>query len=228
MKSIYYISFLLVLLTSGVSSANDNVLGILSAKVMYIDSNSVERPIVGRNIRLEYNGSIYKKIAITDREGEFNLLINNKHPLIRGGKIKITILDSNYFILSPFNGVMFTPRSLANYKLEILAVKDKSYIVNDRINARFIFNSNIQNNNSKIYTIQVRSTPSNYEAIQIRKKLKRDGYDVHINKSYIDHQYKVYISRFYSIKEAKKYNKKIKNSLIRKYKYSDSFATIER
>lgn len=204
---------------------NKNVLGVISGKAIYYDDNGIEQPIIGRNIEIIYNKGLTKRKVNTDTDGEFILAIKNPLPLIKGEEIKIKINDKKYFIISPYNGVMFSPRSLTNYKLKIVTITNESKIKTNKLSAQFNLSRNIKYYKDSIfYTVQVCSTSSKDEANKKRNYFIKLGYDAFIKESIYDGKHKVLISQF----ENKKSANRLKNTIRSKFKkdYGDAFVRI--
>jgi hypothetical protein len=158
-------ALLLLSLISGIY-AHDAVCGVdvdISGRLVQILDNGEKKYLEDKKITIE-DDNIHTD-PLTDGNGKFNFNKSNAQ-LNYGQKIKLTINDDNFFIISPMAGEMFLPNTKIN-KMDVIVVSKQSrfyHALGEVITG---------------YSIQVTLTHNEGAAIELVRSLRKDNYDAH-------------------------------------------------
>ena len=133
----------------------------ISGRLVQILDNGEKRYLEDKKITIE-DDDIHTD-PLTDGNGKFNLNKSNAK-LNYGQKIKLTINDANFFIISPMAGEMFLPNTQVN-KMDVIVVSKQSrfyHALGEVITG---------------YSIQVALTHNEGAAIELVRSLRKDNYD---------------------------------------------------
>lgn len=214
----------ILIIFSSACYSKESLSGLLNGSVVTFDKNGKEIPVSGRDILLSYESNKFRTATRTNDNGDFTFHIKENQPLVQGRKIKINIKGDEYFILSPYNGESFPPESLISYELKIIVASNGSKIQTGQLYAEFINKDLTKINQRQLYTVQVVSTSSNSQAINVRDFFRKNHYESFIDT--VDEEngsvsYKVYISKNENWEQANKLKKSIRRMF--SGKYSDAF-----
>ena len=182
----------------------------LRLDVVEIKDNGQEK--VFKNVGISINKSAIQAKNLGN--GKFDLKKNAKQFKF-GDKIQLKLSDSNWFILSPFNGELFVPNKAEKIKVRVISKQSRVYAA--------LFTT------VRDYSIQVVSTYNEAYAIDTMNALKKDYKDVYYEahaKANVPKNgffYKVKVGHFKNKKEAIKVLMKIR----KRYKFwKDAFLTV--
>jgi len=173
-------------------------------KIVKLLDNGQEIPFSG--IEINIKGTTIS--TISNKDGTFNLSQQKTSPtltnLIVGDKIELSVLDKDWFILSPFAGVMFVPnKSVSSIKLRMIPKYSRMY-------------SSIALS-TRYYSIQVLTNNNEGYAIDRMRELRKYGfknvyYEAHMRSGLPKNGYfyKVKVGRIIKIEEAVKIRNKIR------------------
>lgn len=221
------ITIILLLSPFGVY-AEETIYGTINGYVTTYLSNGIEIPVSGRVINILYDND-KRKSGKTNDDGYFHIEIKSTHRIPLGRKVKFTVASEDYFILSPYDGVIFPPKELTSsgYETKLVIVSNGSQLQTGPLKANFI-NRNVNERNKKQrYSVQVLSTVKYEKAINVRNSFRKRGFDSFIIRKTRENGlviHNVFSSSFNNFKAANKEKNRVRSSFNKKF--NDAFVKL--
>jgi len=189
-------------------------------KITKFTENGVVYTVKQETIYLQKDGK--KLPATTDNEGRFHLnFAPQGKPLLKAGEMVRLQMDlpDKWFMLSPYNGVMYLPKDFKNANISVKLLANKSKIKTEY----FTISANNGKREKAYPVIQVGAFDKPKNAKNILRGLRQKHYHKAFIKK-IGSKYKVFISVFKTKSKAKDFFKFFR----RKYKkeYPNAFVTL--
>ena len=171
-KSIKGIIILVSIFISVIVNAEND---FLTGKIVTYTADGYEIQMANQSITIQHT----RITDDTDDRGVFRLNLHKdgdkyKEQLQPGRKITLQLKDPGWFILTPYEGKFFIPKTLDDYEAIVRVAFNQSKVKLGSFNA--VFSSNKPDSRRLRFAAQVMSTISELTAYTVMDKFKRFGY----------------------------------------------------